>query len=1249
MRQTNKTIGILLTAIILGFFIGGQLAWAQTEHDFSQEIIVPLPTPEEFEAARGPIKINPPMFRAYISPDMEIKGVFKIENASNSDFSIQEMRKPEWIAISEPATKKIQPNGVLTIPYSVDVKNLPLGTTTGSIEIVSEKGTQLFPIEITVQDNEIVVPSLLPADTNYPQVDAFIYQNGEWVTVVTPPSGDYCCDSFILSLNTNHYAYISPSGDIDFWKFFPDQVADYRIILDVPTGNEYDLVIYGGCSSSTPATCNEIGWIQYCATSGDESCVFTPFASQYYYVIAYGRNGSNNPSVPYGLSISYDCTNQCSFVGQTQCSGNYSQTCGNYDADICLEWNAGTYCPNACNGSTGQCNTCTSHSYSQCYNNDRYWYNSCGAREDLRQDCGDTTYGSNYCSNDDVYRNVTDRWCSSDVCNSNSYPQLVQECGVAGCNPSTSQCNVCTPHSSIGCFNNDAYWHNSCGQVEDLYQDCRVSCQSAPDWCNDGLLGNFAVKVKNEQGTPEQNATVSFKRQGSATFQFAGATNSQGILLFSDLWPNEETNIRYEIKVVSANGSDCGTQATTINNEGDTDTVMFRCPIANNNNYLRIQPSGPETINLGQSLQLNALIRDLLSAPISQALVGLIRPYSQTPLSGFSDGAGNVSFQDTGVPAGTHNFQFIASKPNYHYAEAWKKVTVKPQQIPIAVKDRQGKPVNHATIKIGAQTIGFTDSTGKLFVDVNQPINTFHALNTDDIDCGYRTVQVGEQANFVCPKNPQLKVAVDNIHGLPLVNVGIGIDNDFVDFTNAFGFEILQISSGQHAVQIYYKTDENSQIFVQEQVVAINSSFQTLQFIADESLGLPLTDQNGPARAIPAIIVAAVAAINAVLDPISIPLDIESICSCMARNSFDQNFAQDCVQVLTACLPNNLNYCQENLNLSPTVCPVEYGSLFLDLGPMTGVGIANKIGIGAPIVALANKFNVEKIIDPAINLFKIVKRQGENYWIAIGHEWNYVVRKISDGIFTFQIKFQNGIELGTATSYAINTSIKNPIIGKQAGETGAYMLRDFGDYTDEFARVKAYALVRESKTLGASGWTQVQKRGLHSLTDKYPAVSDLSGNPLSSQIDGVLTGFSHSDLPPTAVQEAIELNPNGTLRNFVKEPYIGSRQVDGKFTIGGIDRFVESSSLEGTLQTTWRLEQKIVEESQHFEFAEAGLDATINIKLESGMSPALNMDIIRTTISNLFQNPPPDSYINKITRIQIFDVTTLEVINVTGG
>jgi hypothetical protein len=56
-----------------------------------------------------------------------------------------------------------------------------------------------------------------------------------------------------------------------------------------------------------------------------------------------------------GLTDSADpecCSDEC-VSGRSRCNGNYRETCGNYDADPCLEWGGSVYCPAGC--SDGQC------------------------------------------------------------------------------------------------------------------------------------------------------------------------------------------------------------------------------------------------------------------------------------------------------------------------------------------------------------------------------------------------------------------------------------------------------------------------------------------------------------------------------------------------------------------------------------------------------------------------------------------------------------------------------------------------------------------------------------------------------------------------------------------------------------------------------------------------------------------------------------------------------------------------------
>lgn len=88
------------------------------------------------------------------------------------------------------------------------------------------------------------------------------------------------------------------------------------------------------------------------------------------------------------------CFDDCS-SWQTRCNGNYQQSCGNYDGDQCLEWPLSTsgggnqYCENGC--TANQC-ICINHTTLSCYNNDVYWYDSCGNREEIKEDCSHRCY-----------------------------------------------------------------------------------------------------------------------------------------------------------------------------------------------------------------------------------------------------------------------------------------------------------------------------------------------------------------------------------------------------------------------------------------------------------------------------------------------------------------------------------------------------------------------------------------------------------------------------------------------------------------------------------------------------------------------------------------------------------------------------------------------------------------------------------------------------------------------------------------
>ena len=90
---------------------------------------------------------------------------------------------------------------------------------------------------------------------------------------------------------------------------------------------------------------------------------------------------------------------------------------------------------------------CTSHAYSACYDNDRYWYDSCGTREEKREECGSDSCGSWYtCSEcwnaryEKECQDCVDRGCLSDACFANNYQNTRQgtDCGTDTCSDSGS-------------------------------------------------------------------------------------------------------------------------------------------------------------------------------------------------------------------------------------------------------------------------------------------------------------------------------------------------------------------------------------------------------------------------------------------------------------------------------------------------------------------------------------------------------------------------------------------------------------------------------------------------------------------------------------------------------------------------------------------------------------------------------------------------------------------------------------------
>lgn len=146
------------------------------------------------------------------------------------------------------------------------------------------------------------------------------------------------------------------------------------------------------------------------------------------------------------------CQDGCFTEGEKRCSDHYHyQICGNYDWDSCLEWSS----PSSCSGNSycgyGRCSndqrpqwycsggncyynceyssSCgSSQDYLSCWNNDVYWFNSYGQREEKYRECGSDyckDWGEEYCYHGDVYQERTcyRKGCKDSSCYTTSYIQ----------------------------------------------------------------------------------------------------------------------------------------------------------------------------------------------------------------------------------------------------------------------------------------------------------------------------------------------------------------------------------------------------------------------------------------------------------------------------------------------------------------------------------------------------------------------------------------------------------------------------------------------------------------------------------------------------------------------------------------------------------------------------------------------------------------------------------------------------------
>ncbi len=228
-------------------------------------------------------------------------------------------------------------------------------------------------------------------------------------------------------------------------------------------------------------------------------------------------------------TASQTCTNgSCNNI----CTPNASQRCvGNavYSFDSCgNQGNLVQTCASTQTCTNGSCvNTCTPNASQRCVGNAVYSFDSCGRQGSLIQTCaanqtcssGSCTnnpvvtcssnsqcgtngfVGSPFCQSNGVFKNFVTYTCnnpgtSSSTCTSSTSAQLQTTCQSNQTCSNGACTTTCTSHSLQRCVGNAVYWFDSCGNQQDLSQQCTQS-QS----CSNASCMSIICSSNNDCGT----------------------------------------------------------------------------------------------------------------------------------------------------------------------------------------------------------------------------------------------------------------------------------------------------------------------------------------------------------------------------------------------------------------------------------------------------------------------------------------------------------------------------------------------------------------------------------------------------------------------------------------------------------------------------------------------------------------------------------------------------------------------------
>lgn len=168
---------------------------------------------------------------------------------------------------------------------------------------------------------------------------------------------------------------------------------------------------------------------------------------------------------------------------------------------------------------------CTPYATKQCISNISYWHNSCGALQSIYQNC-----------------NTTNQLCQSGQCVDKPTPPPA---------PVTS-------HARTACYNNNIYWYNSQGGLQEMQKSCSDTNTCTVDSCSQNKCSN-TLKCDGSTcavNSADYNQHCSANPTPTPTPTTPGGSQTQANNLVISVFAKKETDGMQWQKYVTATNND---------------------------------------------------------------------------------------------------------------------------------------------------------------------------------------------------------------------------------------------------------------------------------------------------------------------------------------------------------------------------------------------------------------------------------------------------------------------------------------------------------------------------------------------------------------------------------------------------------------------------------------------------------------------------------------------------------------------